>query len=134
MFLNLEVGLTNCYCYQGRFKYQPGQVRAFGMIAGGSGITPMFQVCIVINFGCIFVHFKVWYYYFHKFLILITYVASFLPMIQVARAILENPKDKTKVHLIYANVTYEDILLKVIFVTLYGSSCLLIYYLKYLSF
>ncbi|CAD6232715.1 unnamed protein product [Miscanthus lutarioriparius] len=58
---------------KGRFKYLPGQVRAFGMIAGGSGITPMFQV---------------------------------------TRAILENPKDNTKVHLIYANVTYEDILLK----------------------
>ncbi|KAG9136660.1 hypothetical protein Leryth_004448 [Lithospermum erythrorhizon] len=58
---------------KGRFKYQPGQVRAFGMLAGGSGITPMFQV---------------------------------------ARAILENPEDKTKVHLIYANVTLEDILLK----------------------
>ncbi|WOL06806.1 NADH--cytochrome b5 reductase 1 [Canna indica] len=58
---------------KGRFKYQVGQVRAFGMIAGGSGITPMFQV---------------------------------------ARAILENPNDTTKVHLIYANVTYEDILLK----------------------
>ncbi|CAI9754773.1 unnamed protein product [Fraxinus pennsylvanica] len=58
---------------KGRFKYQPGQVRAFGMLAGGSGITPMFQV---------------------------------------TRAILENPDDKTKVHLIYANVTYEDILLK----------------------
>ncbi|KAJ0243736.1 NADH--cytochrome b5 reductase 1 [Hirschfeldia incana] len=58
---------------KGRFKYQPGQFRAFGMLAGGSGITPMFQV---------------------------------------ARAILENPTDKTKVHLIYANVTYEDILLR----------------------
>ncbi|CAL0323373.1 unnamed protein product [Lupinus luteus] len=58
---------------KGRFKYQPGEVRAFGMLAGGSGITPMFQV---------------------------------------ARAVLENPKDRTKVHLIYANVTYEDILLK----------------------
>ncbi|CAN6811552.1 unnamed protein product [Brassica oleracea] len=58
---------------KGRFKYQPGQFRAFGMLAGGSGITPMFQV---------------------------------------ARAILENPTDKTKVHLIYANVTYDDILLK----------------------
>ncbi|CAO2177791.1 unnamed protein product [Urochloa humidicola] len=58
---------------KGRFKYQVGQVRAFGMLAGGSGITPMFQV---------------------------------------ARAILENPNDSTKVHLIYANVTYEDILLK----------------------
>ncbi|KAI3753708.1 hypothetical protein L2E82_25769 [Cichorium intybus] len=30
----------------------------------------------------------------------------------VARAVLENPPDKTKVHLIYANVTYDDILLK----------------------
>ncbi|PON85926.1 NADH:cytochrome b5 reductase (CBR) [Trema orientale] len=58
---------------KGRFKYVPGQVRTFGMLAGGSGITPMFQV---------------------------------------ARAILENPKDNTKVYLIYANVTYEDILLK----------------------
>ncbi|PON79539.1 NADH:cytochrome b5 reductase (CBR) [Parasponia andersonii] len=58
---------------KGRFKYVTGQVRAFGMLAGGSGITPMFQV---------------------------------------ARAILENPKDNTKVYLIYANVTYEDILLK----------------------
>uniref|UniRef100_A0A2P2KD37 NADHcytochrome b5 reductase 1 n=1 Tax=Rhizophora mucronata TaxID=61149 RepID=A0A2P2KD37_RHIMU len=43
------------------------------MLAGGSGITPMFQV---------------------------------------ARAILENPKDRTKVYLIYANVKYEDIILK----------------------
>ncbi|ONK62827.1 uncharacterized protein A4U43_C07F8540 [Asparagus officinalis] len=58
---------------KGRFKYQTGQVRAFGMLAGGSGITPMFQV---------------------------------------ARAILENPNDKTNVHLIYANVTFEDILVK----------------------
>ncbi|KAM7508531.1 hypothetical protein LguiA_018984 [Lonicera macranthoides] len=57
----------------GRFTYKPGQVRAFGMLAGGSGITPMFQL---------------------------------------TRAILENPKDKTKVHLIYANTTFEDILLK----------------------
>ncbi|XP_039032717.1 NADH--cytochrome b5 reductase 1-like isoform X2 [Hibiscus syriacus] len=58
---------------KGRFKYQPGQVRSFGMLAGGTGITPMFQV---------------------------------------ARAILENPNDKTNIHLIYANVAYEDILLK----------------------
>ncbi|XAR63575.1 Cytochrome-b5 reductase [Bertholletia excelsa] len=57
----------------GRFRYKPGQVRAFGMIAGGSGITPMFQL---------------------------------------TRAILENPKDKTNLHLIYANHSFEDILLK----------------------
>ncbi|KAG2672531.1 hypothetical protein I3760_13G045800 [Carya illinoinensis] len=58
---------------KGRFKYKPGQARAFGMLAGGSGITPMFQLI---------------------------------------RAILENPKDKTNVHLMYANVTLDDILLK----------------------
>ncbi|KAH7301305.1 hypothetical protein KP509_23G019400 [Ceratopteris richardii] len=34
------------------------------------------------------------------------------PMFQVSRAVLENPKDSTKIYLIYANVTYEDILLK----------------------
>lgn len=43
-------------------------------------------------------------------------------MIQVARAILENPKDKTKVHLIYANVTFEDILLKVLLLLYHISS------------
>ncbi|CAM6091220.1 unnamed protein product [Calypogeia fissa] len=58
---------------KGKFRYTPNQVRAFGMLAGGTGITPMFQV---------------------------------------ARAILENPTDKTKIHLIYANVTADDILLK----------------------
>ncbi|TKY68482.1 NADH--cytochrome b5 reductase 1 [Spatholobus suberectus] len=58
---------------KGRFSYKPGQFRAIGMLAGGSGITPMFQLI---------------------------------------RAILENPKDKTKAHLIYANVTVDDILLK----------------------
>ncbi|KAH9704819.1 NADH-cytochrome b5 reductase [Citrus sinensis] len=58
---------------KGRLKYKVGQARAFGMIAGGTGITPMFQL---------------------------------------TRAILENPKDKTNVHLIYANVTVGDILLK----------------------
>ncbi|XP_062175340.1 NADH--cytochrome b5 reductase 1-like [Alnus glutinosa] len=58
---------------QGHFKYKPGQARAFGMLAGGSGITPMFQLI---------------------------------------QAILKNPKDKTNVHLIYANVTADDILLK----------------------
>ncbi|GAY55551.1 hypothetical protein CUMW_165040 [Citrus unshiu] len=57
---------------KGRFKYQPGQVEAFGTLTGDTGIAPMFQV---------------------------------------ARAILENPNDKTNVYLIYANVTFYDILL-----------------------
>ncbi|KAI6676695.1 hypothetical protein NL676_037491 [Syzygium grande] len=58
---------------KGPIKYKPGQARALGMIAGGSGITPMFQLI---------------------------------------RAILINPRDKTKVHLIYANDSVDDILLK----------------------
>lgn len=54
-----QVDLWKFSAKQGRFKYVPGQVRAFGMLAGGSGITPMFQVCICdryINFfGCFIV-------------------------------------------------------------------------------
>ncbi|RVW36888.1 NADH--cytochrome b5 reductase 1 [Vitis vinifera] len=61
------------FVHLGRLIYKPGQAKAFGMLAGGTGITPMFQL---------------------------------------TRAILENPKDKTNVHLIYANVSYDDILLK----------------------
>ncbi|CAF1787578.1 unnamed protein product [Brassica napus] len=55
------------------FKYQPGQFRAFGMLAGGSGITPQ---------------------------------------VPSSKGDPRKPKDKTEVHLIYANVTYEDILLR----------------------
>ncbi|CAI5494613.1 unnamed protein product [Closterium sp. Naga37s-1] len=58
---------------KGKFKYRPNMCRAIGMIAGGTGVTPMFQV---------------------------------------ARAILENPSDRTNISLIFANVTVDDILLK----------------------
>ncbi|KAB1225498.1 NADH--cytochrome b5 reductase 1 [Morella rubra] len=58
---------------KGSFKYKPGQVRAFGMLAGGFGINPMFALI---------------------------------------RAILENPKDKTNLHLIYACVSLEEMSLK----------------------
>ncbi|KAK3004142.1 hypothetical protein RJ639_019169 [Escallonia herrerae] len=53
-----------------RFKYKPGQARSLGMLAGGTGITPMFQLI---------------------------------------RAILENPKDKTTIRLLYANHTFEEL-------------------------
>ncbi|KAI7861823.1 hypothetical protein BDF14DRAFT_244384 [Spinellus fusiger] len=58
---------------KGNFAYVPNMVREFGMIAGGTGITPM---------------------------------------LQIIRAICKNPSDKTKVKLIFANVTRDDILLK----------------------
>ena len=58
---------------KGQMVYTPNMVREIGMLAGGTGITPM---------------------------------------LQIVRAILKNPEDKTIVSLIYANVTTEDILLR----------------------
>lgn len=58
---------------KGHFVYTPNMVRAFGMIAGGTGITPM---------------------------------------LQIIKAILRNPEDKTQVDLIFANVNVEDTLLQ----------------------
>jgi cytochrome-b5 reductase len=58
---------------KGQMVYKPNMTREIGMLAGGTGITPM---------------------------------------LQIIRAILKNPEDHTKVTLIYANVTTDDILLK----------------------
>lgn len=57
----------------GRFKYSPNSSKVIGMIAGGTGITPM---------------------------------------LQVLNAIITTPNDFTKVSLIFANETENDILLK----------------------
>ncbi|GAA6009190.1 hypothetical protein JCM10207_004300 [Rhodosporidiobolus poonsookiae] len=58
---------------KGQMRYAPGFAKDIGMIAGGTGITPM---------------------------------------LQIIRAALKNPKDRTQLSLIYANVNPEDILLK----------------------
>jgi cytochrome-b5 reductase len=58
---------------KGAFSYITGMKRALGMLAGGTGITPM---------------------------------------LQVIRAILKNPQDRTQISLVFANVTEEDILLR----------------------
>ncbi|CAI5759151.1 unnamed protein product [Candida verbasci] len=58
---------------KGFFTYTPNMTKSFGMIAGGTGIAPMYQI--------------------------ITHI-------------LNNPDDKTKIHLLYANVTENDILLR----------------------
>jgi len=58
---------------KGQFTFTPTLSRELGMIAGGTGITPM---------------------------------------LQIIRAALKNPSDRTKLSLIYANVNFEDILLK----------------------
>ncbi|KAI9093444.1 hypothetical protein DFS34DRAFT_643489 [Phlyctochytrium arcticum] len=58
---------------KGFFTYTPNCVKALGMIAGGTGITPM---------------------------------------LQIIKAVLKNPADKTKLNLVFANVAEEDILLR----------------------
>jgi cytochrome-b5 reductase len=58
---------------KGNFAYTCNMVKSIGMIAGGTGITPM---------------------------------------LQIIRRICNDPADKTKVDLIFANVTKDDILLK----------------------
>ncbi|KAF9897381.1 NADH-cytochrome b5 reductase [Lobosporangium transversale] len=74
MFSELSIGDTiNARGPKGQFSYTPNMCRAIGMIAGGTGLTPM---------------------------------------LQIIRAVVKNPEDKTKINLIFANVTQEDILLK----------------------
>ncbi|KAL0580292.1 NADH-cytochrome b5 reductase [Marasmius crinis-equi] len=58
---------------KGQFNYHPSLTGSIGMIAGGTGITPV---------------------------------------LQIIRAVLKNPLDRTKLSLIYANVNEEDILLR----------------------
>ncbi|EFJ48792.1 NADH-cytochrome b5 reductase [Volvox carteri f. nagariensis] len=58
---------------KGRFIYAPNMVKNFGMLAGGTGITPMFQVL---------------------------------------NAVLKDPKDRTRITLLYGNLTEDDILLR----------------------
>lgn len=56
-----------------KYKWAPNKHSHVALVAGGTGITPMYQLC---------------------------------------RAIFSNPDDKTKVTLVFGNVTEEDILLK----------------------
>ncbi|KAG0228223.1 NADH-cytochrome b5 reductase 1 [Mortierella sp. GBAus27b] len=74
MFGELKIGDTiNARGPKGQFNYTPNMCRAIGMIAGGTGLTPM---------------------------------------LQIIRAIVKNPQDKTQVNLLFANVNETDILLK----------------------
>ncbi|KAF9917187.1 NADH-cytochrome b5 reductase [Modicella reniformis] len=74
MFGELQIGDTiSARGPKGQFNYSPNMCRAIGMIAGGTGLTPM---------------------------------------LQIIRAIVKNPEDKTEVSFIFANVNHEDILLR----------------------
>ncbi|EXJ92406.1 hypothetical protein A1O3_00957 [Capronia epimyces CBS 606.96] len=70
---SLKPGDTLLFKPLHEFDYKPNQFSAVTLIAGGSGITPLYQL---------------------------------------TRAILNNPDDKTKIALVYANNSEEDILLK----------------------
>ncbi|CAO3675441.1 unnamed protein product [Rhizopus stolonifer] len=58
---------------KGTFTYSANMAKAIGIVAGGTGITPM---------------------------------------LQIIKGILNNPKDKTKISLVFGNVTRSDILLE----------------------
>ncbi|KAG0265851.1 NADH-cytochrome b5 reductase [Linnemannia exigua] len=74
MFAELTIGDTiNARGPKGQFNYSANMCREIGMIAGGTGLTPM---------------------------------------LQIIRAIVKNPEDKTIVNFLFANVTEEDIILK----------------------
>ncbi|KAJ3167230.1 NADH-cytochrome b5 reductase [Geranomyces variabilis] len=74
LFSQLEIGQTiRVRGPKGQFKYTPNTLREIGMIAGGTGITPM---------------------------------------LQIIKAVLNNPLDRTKLSLLFANVAVEDILLR----------------------
>ncbi|KAI1317356.1 NADH-cytochrome b5 reductase [Mortierella claussenii] len=74
MFSELHIGDSiDVRGPKGQFSYTPNMCRAIGMIAGGTGLTPM---------------------------------------LQIIRAVLKNPADKTQINFIFANVTEEDILLR----------------------
>jgi cytochrome-b5 reductase len=70
---SLKPGETLLFKPLHEFDYKPNQWQSMTFIAGGSGITPIYQL---------------------------------------TRAILNNPDDKTKISLVYANNSEEDILLK----------------------
>lgn len=59
---------------KGTFQYKPNMVKYLGMIAGGTGITPMYQI--------------------------------------INHILANKDVDQTRISLVFANVTYDDILLK----------------------
>ena len=73
-FAGMKVGDTlECKGPIVKLEYKPNMKASIGMVAGGTGITPM---------------------------------------LQVIEEVLRNPADKTKLSLVFGNVTQDDILLK----------------------
>lgn len=79
---------------KGQMKYTPDLAAHIGMIAGGTGITPM----LVSETN--------------PFMLYPTADSPLMALQQIIRAALRNPLDTTKLSLVYANVGESDILLK----------------------
>jgi cytochrome-b5 reductase len=87
---NLKVGdLVEIRGPKGAMRYRKGMVKEIGMVAGGTGITPMYQVSPSSTFR-----------------------QDFLTFAQLIRAICEDPTDTTHVSLLYGNNTESDVLLR----------------------
>lgn len=78
MFSDLSIGDTvNVRGPKGQFNYTPNMCRAIGMIAGGTGITPMLQVR---HFFCILYSIADWICYFFSRSRLLAHVAFSLSL------------------------------------------------------
>ncbi|CEQ41949.1 SPOSA6832_03719 [Sporobolomyces salmonicolor] len=90
---------------KGQMRYSPEFANKIGMIAGGTGITPMLVRRLARATSCLNAPLQ--------FLTLLSPRSLSLSLFQqIIRAALKNPLDKTQLSLIYANVSFEDILLK----------------------
>jgi predicted ferric reductase len=109
---NMKVGeLIDVKGPKGLFTYTPNMKRAFGMLAGGTGIT--YALVLSLSLSCSLSRHcdrtcadDVLLFFFY------VCVPSHRPMLQVIQAILKNPADKTQVSLIFANVAEDDILVR----------------------
>lgn len=81
----------------GMFNIDASKYKEIGMVAGGSGITPMLQVCLIFPFMEI---------------IIFAYWLALQFIKKVVRNLLADNHNKAKLTLLFANNTEEDIVLK----------------------
>ena len=98
--LESSVTLLHLSSSVGKFQYKPNMVKSFGMLAGGTGITPMYQIiCAVLDNP----KGSTQSLFFHSFAVRSLRMIFFLSFLS---------KDKTKIDLLFGNLTEEDILLR----------------------
>jgi len=87
-----------------KMPYRANMKKRIGMVAGGTGITPVSQPHTHAHTQTL-TH-ALTHAHTHS------HTHTHTQMLQVAKEILKNPQDKTEVHLVFANSSEKDILLK----------------------